>query len=322
MLQDPLGRRFYYLRLSLTEACNFRCQYCLPDGYKPTSSEKFLSLAECDTVLRAFADLGTKKVRLTGGEPTLRKDIIDVTGAVAATPGIELVAMTSHGGRLKKLAKPLKDAGLNQVNISIDSLDPRQFHDITGQNKLAEVLQGLDEALNQGLLVKVNAVLMSTTTQQSIDQFLTWLKTTPVTLRFIELMETGQLTHFFQSHKQRAISIKEKLLKEGWQRVRREIHAGPAEEFLHPDYAGRIGLITPYAKGFCDTCNRLRMSALGKLHLCLFSEHGIDMRADIASLDVERVKKQLQVFIGKKAASHFLHEGNTGATKHLAMLGG
>jgi cyclic pyranopterin phosphate synthase len=273
-------------------------------------------------VVRAFASLGTKKVRLTGGEPTLRKDIIDVTGAVAATPGIELVAMTSHGGRLKKLAKPLRKAGLHQVNISIDSLDPRQFHDITGQNKLAEVLQGLDEALNQGLLVKVNAVLMSTTTQQSIDQFLTWLKTTPVTLRFIELMETGQLTQFFQSQKQRATTIREKLINEGWQAVRREIHAGPAEEFLHPDYAGRIGLITPYAKGFCDTCNRLRMSALGKLHLCLFSEHGIDMRADIASLNVERVKKQLQVFIGKKAASHFLHEGNTGATKHLAMLGG
>lgn len=322
MLQDPQGRRFYYLRLSLTEACNFRCQYCLPNGYMPTTSEKFLSLSECDTVVRAFAELGTKKVRLTGGEPTLRRDIVDVTAAAANTPGIELVAMTSHGGRLKTLAKPLREAGLNQINISIDSLDPRQFHDITGQNKLSEVLKGLDAALNQNLLVKVNAVLMSTTTQQTIDQFLNWLKVTPVTLRFIELMETGQLTQFYQSHKQRATSIRQTLINDGWQVIRKQIHSGPAEEFLHPDYAGQIGLITPYAQGFCDTCNRLRMSALGKLHLCLFSEQGLDMRADIASLNVERVKGKLQTFIGKKAASHFLHEGNTGATKHLAMLGG
>lgn len=322
MLQDPLGRRFYYLRLSLTEACNFRCQYCLPNGYMPTTSEKFLSLNECDTVIRAFAGLGTKKVRLTGGEPTLRRDIVEVTAAAAQAKGIELVAMTTHGGRLKRLSRPLSEAGLNQVNVSIDSLDPRQFHEITGQNKLSEVLEGVDEALTQGLLVKINSVLMSTTTQKTLDQFLEFLKVKPVTMRFIELMETGQSGQFFQSHKQRATSVREMLIRTGWKPIKREIHAGPAEEFMHSDYLGKIGLITPYAKDFCDTCNRLRVSALGKLHLCLFSEQGLDMRPEIASLDVEALKQKLQSLIGKKAATHFLHEGNTGATKHLAMLGG
>lgn len=322
VLQDPLGRRFYYLRLSLTEACNFRCQYCLPDGYSASGDEKFLSATECDTVVRAFAGLGTKKVRLTGGEPTLRKDIVEITAASAQAKGIELVAMTTHGGRLTKLAAPLAKAGLNQVNVSIDSLDPRQFHEITGQNKLKDVLAGVEEALSQNILVKINSVLMASTTNKSINQFLDWLKTTPVTLRFIELMQTGHLGDFFQTQKQRATSVREMLIQSGWQPIKREIHAGPAEEFLHPDYAGRIGLITPYANGFCDTCNRLRVSSIGKLHLCLFSEGGLNIRNEIQSGDISALQQRLRELIGKKAPTHLLHEGNTGATKHLAMLGG
>ena len=160
MLEDSFGRQFHYLRLSVTEACNFRCQYCLPDGYDGPTSEHFMTLKEIDTLLQAFARLGTSKVRLTGGEPTLRRDFIDILRLTANTPGIERVAMTTHGARMEKFASTWKEAGLDQVNVSIDSLDPRQFAAITGQDKLRSVLRGLDAAIEADLEVKVNSVLL------------------------------------------------------------------------------------------------------------------------------------------------------------------
>lgn len=322
MLEDSFGRQFHYLRLSVTEACNFRCQYCLPDGYDGPTSEHFMTLKEIDTLLQAFARLGTSKVRLTGGEPTLRRDFIDILRLTANTPGIERVAMTTHGARMEKFALTWKEAGLDQVNVSIDSLDPRQFAAITGQDKLRSVLRGLDAAIEADLEVKVNSVLLNDFSQSRLQRFLSWLKDTPVTLRFIELMETGDLTQFFNKQHQSGSPIKKQLENMGWQPLLRRKDAGPAQEFFHPDYAGRIGLIMPYSKDFCKTCNRLRVSAPGKLHLCLFSENGIDMRDLLSTGNVEEVIQFLQHALSQKDATHYLHEGKTGATKHLAMLGG
>jgi len=322
LLEDSFGRQFYYLRLSITEACNFRCQYCLPDGYDGPSSEHFLSLNEIETLLAAFAGLGTSKVRLTGGEPTLRRDFLDILSVTANTPGINRVAMTTHGARMAKYVAAWRDAGLHQVNVSIDSLDPRQFAAITGQDKLKQVLSGLDAAINAGLEVKVNTVMLNDFSDSRLNRFLDWLKTTPVTLRFIELMETGNLPQFFQQQHQSGMPLKQTLLENGWQPLIRRKDAGPAQEFQHPDYAGKIGLIMPYSKDFCKSCNRLRVAANGKLHLCLFSEQGIDMRHLLACGDVEGLQAFLVENLGRKHATHFLHDGNTGATKHLAMLGG
>lgn len=322
MLEDRFGRQFHYLRLSVTEACNFRCQYCLPDGYDGPTSEHFMTLKEIDTLLQAFARLGTSKVRLTGGEPTLRRDFIDILRLTANTSGIERVAMTTHGARMEKFASTWKEAGLDQVNVSIDSLDPRQFAAITGQDKLRSVLRGLDAAIEADLEVKVNSVLLNDFSQSRLQRFLSWLKDTPVTLRFIELMETGDLTQFFNKQHQSGSLLKKQLENMGWQPLLRRKDAGPAQEFFHPDYAGRIGLIMPYSKDFCKTCNRLRVSAPGKLHLCLFSENGIDMRDLLSTGNVEEVIQFLQHALSQKDATHYLHEGKTGATKHLAMLGG
>ena len=322
MLEDSFGRQFHYLRLSVTEACNFRCQYCLPNGYSGPSSENFLSLFEIETLLTAFSGLGTSKVRLTGGEPTLRRDFLDILSITANTPGIERVAMTTHGGRMAKYVEAWRDAGLHQVNVSIDSLDPRQFAAITGQDKLKQVLNGLDAALNVGLDVKVNTVMLNDFSNARFHRFLDWLKYTPVTLRFIELMETGDLPGFFQQHHQSGMPLKQTLLENGWKPLTRRKDAGPAQEFMHPDYAGKIGLILPYSKDFCKSCNRLRVAANGKLHLCLFSEQGIDMRHLLAVGDVEGLQQFLVDSLAQKHETHFLHEGNTGATKHLAMLGG
>jgi cyclic pyranopterin phosphate synthase len=322
LLEDSFGRQFHYLRLSLTEACNFRCQYCLPDGYQGPSSDQFLSASEIQTLLNAFAELGTSKVRLTGGEPTLRRDFLDILALTANTPGIERVAMTTHGARMAKHAKAWKQAGLHQVNVSIDSLDPRQFAAITGQDKLKDVLSGLDAAVEAELEVKVNTVLLNDFSDARLNRFLGWLKDMPVTLRFIELMETGDLPQFFSQQHQSGGPLRETLIENGWQPLIRRKDAGPAQEFFHPDYAGKIGLIMPYSKDFCKSCNRLRVAANGKLHLCLFSEQGIDMRDLLTAGDVEKVKQFLVECLGKKHETHFLHEGNTGATKHLAMLGG
>ena len=322
MLEDSFGRQFHYLRLSVTEACNFRCQYCLPDGYEGPTSDQFMTLNEIDTLLKAFAKLGTSKVRLTGGEPTLRRDFLDILQLTSNTPGIERVAMTTHGARMEKFAHQWKEAGLHQVNVSIDSLDPRQFAAITGQDKLKAVLRGLDAAIDAGLDVKVNSVLLNDFSDSRLHRFLAWLKDMPVTLRFIELMETGNLNQFFNKQHQSGTPLKSTLLDMGWQPLLRRKDAGPAQEFYHPDYAGKIGLIMPYSKDFCKTCNRLRVSAPGKLHLCLFSENGIDTRHLLATGNVDEVVLFLQKVLGQKHETHYLQEGKTGATKHLAMLGG
>lgn len=321
MLQDTFGRRFYYLRLSITEACNFRCQYCLPDGYQPTG-DKFMSEKEIQTVVQAFAGLGTRKIRITGGEPSLRRDLTHIIASTASTEGVRKVAMTTHGLRLAQYAKDWYDAGLDQVNVSIDSLDPRQFAAITGNDNLKRILLGVDKALELGMKVKVNAVLMRHLMKGDWHHFLSWIKDKPITLRFIELMETGDHPAFFEQHHMRGAPVKEKLLAEGWQPVMKTKDAGPAQEFVHPDYLGKLGLIMPYSKDFCSDCNRLRIAATGKLHLCLFSEQGLDLRPVIQAGDVSALQAHIRALLTDKKASHYLHDGNTGATRHLAMLGG
>jgi cyclic pyranopterin phosphate synthase len=321
LLEDNFGRRFYYLRLSITEACNFRCQYCLPDGYKGRN-DGFLSADEISTVTAAFAGLGTSKIRITGGEPSLRRDLPDIIARCANTPGIRKVAMTTHGARLAKLVDQWSDAGLHQVNVSIDSLDPNQFALMTGYDRLSEIIDGVEGAVERGMLVKVNAILMKGYQDTQLHSFLQWLKKTPITLRFIELMETGDHSAFYQRFHVSGQPLKEQLLASGWQPVLRTKDAGPAEEFTHPDYLGRIGLIMPYSPDFCKQCNRLRISALGKLHLCLFSEQGLDLRSLIQSGDVQALQQHLRELMSGKHATHYLHDGKTGATSHLAMLGG
>lgn len=322
MLQDALGRRFYYLRLSITDVCNFRCTYCLPDGYQGRPDQSFLTLPEIRQTLRAFAALGTEKVRLTGGEPGLRADLPDIIAAASQTEGIRKVAITSNGYKLPQRIDRWRDAGLDQLNLSIDSLDPRQFQAITGHDRLKEVLDGLDRALELGTTVKVNAVLMRGINDQ-LEGFLDWLRHKPVTLRFIEVMETGDHPTFFRDHHMRGQTVKDRLLAEGWQPVMRSREAGPAEEFWHADYAGRIGLIMPYSKDFCSSCNRLRVSSTGKLHLCLFTEQGLDIRPWMQpNVDSAQLQQKLVDLLAHKAPTHLLHDGDTGGTQNLSIIGG
>ena len=323
MLTDNFGRRFYYLRLSITDVCNFSCSYCLPDGYQCDQPRDFMSLQEITRVTKAFGQLGTEKIRITGGEPALRKDLPDIIAVCKQTPGIKKVAITSNGFKLPTHLPQWLDAGIDAINISIDSLDPRQFHSITGHDKLDTILKGIDMALASGkTTVKVNAVLMREYSGYDIKSYLDWLKDTPVTLRFIELMQTGDNLEFFNAQHVSGARIKQNLILDGWQPVIRDRSAGPAQEFYHPDYLGKIGLIMPYSSDFCDSCNRLRVSASGKLHLCLFSDQGLSLREQLQQDDIAPLKDRILSLLGDKKATHFLHDKLTGGTKHLAMLGG
>ncbi|WP_157032657.1 GTP 3',8-cyclase MoaA [Erwinia typographi] len=323
---DNFDRKFYYLRLSITDVCNFRCSYCLPDGYKPqgANNKSFLSLDEIRRVTRAFAAAGTEKVRLTGGEPSLRRDFTDIIAAVRENRAIRQLAVTTNGYRLARDVAQWRDAGLTALNVSIDSLDPRQFHAITGQDKFHQVMDGIDAAFAAGFSkVKVNTVLMRDINHNSLHTFLEWIRTRPIQLRFIELMETGDGGDLFRTRHVSGKVIRDRLLSQGWVRQISERSAGPAQVFCHPDYQGEIGLIMPYEKDFCSTCNRLRVSATGKLHLCLFGDGGISLRDLLESDDQQdQLQARVAASLSSKKQTHFLHQGNTGITQNLSYLGG
>ncbi|MGI0115750.1 GTP 3',8-cyclase MoaA [Zooshikella sp. RANM57] len=324
MLQDSFGRRFYYLRLSVTDICNFRCNYCLPDGFQcDKSTPDFLSLKEISVFAKAFAILGTEKIRLTGGEPALRRELPEIIARCKQIDGIKKVAVTTNGYNLPSVISSWHDAGLDALNVSIDSLNPANFKKITGHDRLHKVLAGIERAQSLGISsIKVNAVLLKNDNATEIDQFIDWLKNQPVTLRFIELMQTGDNEAFFKAQHVSGASIIAKLLKQGWQPIIKTHDAGPAEEFWHPDYQGRIGVIRPYSKDFCKSCNRLRISALGKLHLCLFANEGIDLREYAQQEDAEQLAMAITHLITHKTPSHLLHQGQSGMIQHLSMLGG
>jgi cyclic pyranopterin phosphate synthase len=303
MLEDKFGRRFHNLRLSITDVCNFKCKYCLPDGIDCDAYREFLSLTEIQKLVNRFASSGTSKVRITGGEPALRKDLPEIIKACASAKGIEHVAVTSNGHKLETDIQKWVNVGLDSLNIRIDSLHPRMFAAISGHNKLESILRGIHKAIGLGVKVKTNAVLMKRYNEQKLQIFLILLKTTSVTLRMIELMQTGDNVTFFNQNHVSVMPIKQHLIESGWGQLIRDKTAGPAQEFSHLDSQGRIGLIMPYGKDFCATCNRLRVSAIGNLHLCLFAEQGLDIRDALRSADSNELQAQLFALLGDKEAT-------------------
>lgn len=323
-LADNFGRRFPYLRLSVTDVCNFSCSYCLPDGYKKTGCESFLGQEEIVRLVQAFAALGVWKIRLTGGEPTIRPDFIQIAQRVASIPGIQKLAFTTNGYKLPERAQSYYDAGLRAINISIDSLNATQFKTITGHDRLEEILEGLKACQAAGFeSVKINTVLLKGYNDNELDDFIAFVQGKPVSLRFIELMRTGDNQAYFSEHHLPGTCVTERLLAQGWRMKPCVEGAGPAQEFEHPESMGTIGLIAPYSKDFCKSCNRLRMSAKGALHLCLFGEGGYSVR-HLLQLDdqQEELKEKIMELMNFKKSAHFLHDNNSGVRDHLASIGG
>ncbi|MDT0595613.1 GTP 3',8-cyclase MoaA [Glaciecola petra] len=322
MLSDGFGRQFEYLRVSLTDVCNFSCQYCLPDGYQKTHKSRFLSSHEVLNLVEVFASLGTKKVRITGGEPSLRKDLSDIIAGIKQNQHIQTIALTTNGYKLTQNAQDWYNAGLDSVNVSVDSFDEHQFKVITGSSKLKEILLGIDRAIDVGLKVKINLVLMKQFNHKVLGQVMQYIKDKPVSFRFIELMETGDNAIFFNQQHVSPAGIQHSLIENGFVQTSRDKFSGPARVYSHQDYVGTIGLITPYASGFCDNCNRLRVSSTGKVHLCLFAEKGYDIRWGLSDERKHELASHIEALMPYKKPTHLLQEHKTGATTHLAMLGG
>jgi len=325
VLADRFGRTFPYLRLSVIEACNFSCSYCLPNGYQARLGlAPPLAIDEIARLARAFAAVGTRKVRLTGGEPSLRKDLTEIIRIAASIPGVDQVALTTNGCLLRKRVAEWQEAGLTALNVSVDALDRQRFMRITGHDRLDDILLGIDEAVAAGLpRVKINAVLLRGLNDDQLPAWLNYLRDRPVSLRFIELMQTGSNLAYFKQHHYRAEALEQQLQATGWQIATRAADAGPAREYTHASYVGRIGIIAPYSRDFCTGCNRLRVTADGDLRLCLFGNVGIPLRPLLQSdTQADELQARLLRQLGLKALGHGLLAGETGLTPHLASIGG
>ncbi len=326
MLKDNFNRHFTYLRFSITEACNFRCRYCLPKGFMPPKGGlNELSFLEVQHLISAFIDLGIKKIRITGGEPCLRKDIHQIIGFIKTFPQIERIALTSNGTGLNKNLDAYVKAGLSALNLSVDTLCATKFKELTGYNKLPQILDVIEKAQNLPLdSIKINAVLMKDINDNELSSFLHLLKKKPITMRFIELMETQILDHDFLKPRQMlCFPLIEDLQKRGWVEIPKTAHSGPAREFKHKDYAGKIGFIAPYSKGFCEGCNRLRVSSQGQLQLCLFGQGQVDLRPFLQDKSQQQDLKNIIITsLSQKEKTHHLHENNPGIRGHLASIGG
>ncbi|MDC0534957.1 GTP 3',8-cyclase MoaA [Francisellaceae bacterium] len=327
-LSDKFGRRFNYLRLSITDVCNFRCQYCLPNGYcgSKTERESFLNVTEISHLLAALTELGLKKIRLTGGEPTLRKDFIDIVSCIKKYEPIKQIAVTTNAYTLYKFAQEYKDAGITNVTISLDSLTQAQFSKITQTLYYSNVIKSIDAAIEAGFsTIKLNAVLLKglNDTDEEITHFFNYVKNKSITVRFIEMMETGDNHDDYRQFFSSTEKINDKLYQEGWQLVTKSITAGPAREYEHPGFEGKIGIISPYSKIFCSDCNRIRVNSKGNLHVCLFDKCAKNLRH---LLQHESQKMELINFIVKafsnKDISHFLHDNIIGGDKHFSSIGG
>ena len=254
----------------------------------------------------------------------MRRDILDILATVARVPGVRKLTLSTNGYRLKQMAGEFLKAGVSQLNVSVDSLDAQRFHRITGQDKLVDVLDGIFTALTLGFeAVKVNVVLMKGLTDSEIENFIAWVADVPVCVRFIELMQTGENGSLFDLRHLSSSALQLKLVRSGWKRLERAEGAGPAVEFSRPGYRGTIGIIAPYSRDFCSSCNRLRINSRGGLRLCLFGDGDYSLRHLLqADSDGERLKKMVSTLLLDKKISHSLHDGRIGHTSNFASIGG
>lgn len=334
-LKDSHGRTIDYLRISLTDRCNFRCIYCMPeDGVCQMGHDEILRIEEIERLVNVAASIGIRSVRLTGGEPLVRKGVVDLVRNITNIPGIENVSMTTNGVLLPSMAEDLKRAGLSRVNISLDTLDPEQFKYITRVGKLEDTMAGIDAALETGFdPVKVNAV-----TVRSLDQdFLAFAKLSidrPLHVRFIEFMPVGASESTGVDGagwgKRDVIPseeligmINERAVEEGMPELvpagKNPLGWGPARYYEFPGAQGTVGFISPLSRHFCSECNRLRMTADGKIRPCLFSDDEYDVREALRNGTDEDVRQVLLVALGAKPDEH--HD-KVGTERSMSAIGG
>jgi cyclic pyranopterin phosphate synthase len=332
---DQHGRTIDYLRISITDRCNLRCLYCMPEegvAWKP--HDAMLTLEEIARLVSIAAGEGFSRIRLTGGEPLVRLGVVDLVRDIAQTPGVERIAMTTNGILLPKFAEELRSAGLSRVNISLDTLDPEQFTHITRWGEIADVYAGIDAALRVGFdPVKVNAVVVRSLNQDLLA-FARLSLDRPLHVRFIEYMPVGdpegedglgwsaadtipneELIQLIDERAAsaglgRLIPLNQAARPEGW---------GPAQYYQFEGALGTVGFISALSRHFCGECNRLRMTAEGKLRPCLFSDLEFDVRAAVRGGDDDEVRHILRMALGTKPDEH--HD-RVGTERLMSQIGG
>ncbi|WP_136416008.1 GTP 3',8-cyclase MoaA [Herbaspirillum sp. ST 5-3] len=323
MLYDGFGRGIEYLRLSVTDRCNLRCTYCMPEecagGEEPAN---WLSFDEIERVIGAFARLGVHRVRLTGGEPTLRKNLPELAARLSSLPGIADLSLSTNGTQLARQAKALRSAGVTRLNVSLDSLDPRRFAEIARRDALDMVLRGLAVAREAGFgPIKINMVAMPGVTDAEIDDMVAFCIDRQFVLRLIEVMPVGSAGR--NAGTVRLGPIQERLrakfgLVDGIVRG-----AGPARYLVSPDGLFQIGFITPISQHFCETCNRVRMSVDGVIYLCLGQNDRIDLRTPLRAGCSDAELEALMVDgIRRKPLRHDFEEHPLRVVRFMSATGG
>jgi len=278
-LTDRFGRRHNYLRISITDRCNFRCEYCMPkEDMEWTPRSEILSFEEIERLSRLFVSLGVDKIRLTGGEPTTRKGLPDLVSKLRAIGGIGPLLLTTNGDALTLLAKPLRDAGISGINVSLDTLKPDRFYEITRRNRLDQVLAGIGAALDAGYeSVKINVVAMAGVNDDELCDFIDHFHDQPVEVRFIEFMPF--LSNDWKKAKMLPYDQMRSLLESKYNLTPIPTErSAVAKEFAVQGAKVRVGFITSMTDDFCGGCNRLRLTADGRLKVCLFAKTGPSLR--------------------------------------------
>lgn len=319
-MKDSLGREIDYLRISLTESCNLRCIYCMPEGVAPKVCGETLTKENIFDIVEVAVELNIKKIRLTGGEPLLRQDIVEIVQGIKDR-GIEKIYITTNGILLSEKIEKLKKAGLKGVNISLDTLDREQFNYITRGGDLERVLQGIEKALNLNLEVKINSVIMKDINENAIEELAKLTLNNQLDVRFIELMPIGQGKKFTGISNNDIYDRLEKIFE--FDRDYKEIK-GVSTYYKLKDSKGNIGFISPINSCFCETCNKIRLTSDGVIKRCLNSKGNTNIKESLdKNVEKEEIKEILEQEIFKKPEKHlFGKENKDEELKNMNAIGG
>ena len=321
---DRYGRVINYLRISVTDRCNLRCCYCMPEGVQDVGMKNILTFEEIWEIVRTVVSLGITHIRITGGEPLMRKGCVDLIRGIREIPGVETITMTTNGVLLENYGKQLKEAGVDGVNISLDTLDPEEFYKITGKRELQEVLAGIRAAKTAGLPVKLNAV-----NRKELDPIplVRYAQEENLPIRFIEMMPVGYGKKYVGRSNEELRETLEAVCGNAECMTNREelsrMGSGPAVYYQFSDLKVPVGFISAIHGKFCDTCNRVRLTAEGYLKLCLCYDEGEDLRRVLREGEKENLRTIMEQTIFRKPAAHcFEHPAEMTETHEMVKIGG
>ena len=328
-LTDPFGRSVNYLRVSVTDRCDFRCVYCMSEDMTFLPKKDLLSLEELEIVCNTFIDMGVKKIRLTGGEPLVRKNIMQLINNLGSKVGKSLdeLTITTNGSQLKKMASDLYKAGVRRLNISMDSLDKLKFKLITRWGNLNNVLEGLEIAKKEGLKIKINTVALKGVNEDELDKMLIWCGEMGFDMTIIEVMPMGDIGGERRLNQYLPLSeVRAKLENKFTLIDTPERTAGPAKYVKVKETSNNLGFITPLTHNFCESCNRVRLTCVGELFMCLGQEDNSDLRSILRSSGEEGLKYAIIEAITRKPKGHdFIIDRNSSnkfVSRHMNVTGG